>query len=486
MTTASTTPLPPLYARWIEQSLGHALPSENRATCDDCAMCGNAAERDGTTPDLRFNPTSKCCTFYPDLPNFLVGALLADPTPGLTAKPIVAQFIRERVGATPFGLQQTPAFVARYNENKSRGVDSSYFGHAEDMICPYFNVATGGQCGLWLHRNAVCSTWFCKHRDGALGMRFWDAAALLLKGVEYSLTSWCVVTLIDDGVVLQELFDASGAPRDVGNRRLRGCVDEQGQLAPDLSRRIWGKFYEREIEFYEQCHSMVAGLHWNDVLEKGGPRLRYLEKRMKELLPSRHADASVLCKGQFVTLQLDGNRSRMRAPEAPNEPLELATPLVRALRAFDGRPTEVVLKELAANGMVLDDKLLGELRRRGILVPPDGRDVPPVNRPQSPLTPLDELRLFRGYRGAEPTLVEGKSAQGNRTLSLSCGQRGITVQDATGFKFVRELVRHGQGFRAGEACAWLGLPLDQWAQVQPMLESFLASELLQRIPVSES
>lgn len=477
----STTPLPPLYARWLEQSLGHALPSENRATCDDCSMCGAAAERDGTTPDLQYNPKTKCCTFYPDLPNYLVGALLTDDTPGLTAKPIVARFIRDRIGVTPIGIFASPSFVDLYEINKSRGAEASHFGREEGLLCPYFNAAGGGLCGLWLHRNAVCSTWFCKHRDGALGRRFWDAVAALLKQVEQTMAAWCVEELISDQRVLEEIFDNAGMVRVVGQRKLRGRVDDQGQLEEGLSQRIWGPWHNREVEFYERCKDLVTNLDWKTIIEKAGPQVRHLERRMKELEPARHNNSPVLCKGQFATIKLEGNRLRILGREASNEPLELPKPIVDSLKAFDGRPTADVVQNLAADGLTIDDKLLGDLKRRGILVPPDGQDVPPISRPTAPLSPEDELRLFRGYRGAEPKVVEGKSAQGNPTLSLSCGQRGLTVQDATGFRFIRQLVRHGNGFRAGEVTNWLDMPPESWEQVRPMLEGFLASELLQRV-----
>lgn len=480
--TTSTTPLPPLYARWIEQSFGRELPSEDRATCSNCAMCGEAAERDGTTPDLRFNPNTKCCTFHPDLPNFLVGAVLADDTPGLTGKDVVANRIRERIGSTPLGLFASPDFKERHGANQARGADASLFGRATDLLCPYFNPAGGGLCGLWLHRNSSCSTWFCKHRDGALGKRFWDAAAHLLKFTERALASWCVVELVKDEAVLDELFDPMGAPRELASRNLRGKVDADGRLSVALSERVWGSWYGREEAFFRRCHELVGPLDWTAVVEKAGPQLQHLERRMKALLPERYADAQILCKGQFASMPIDANRLRIRGAEASNEPIELPTALVKSLGAFNGRPAADVLKELAARGIEINDELLGALRRRGILLPPDGNDVPPIARPTGPLTPNDELRFFRGYRGAEPLLVEGKSAQGKPTLSISCGQRGITVEDATGFRFVRELVRHANGFRAGDAAAWLGIAPENWDQVRQVLESLVASELLQRVP----
>ena len=67
-----------LYSRWLDSAFGTgALPDESRATCSDCAMCKPDS---GFTPDadddqVRFIRNG-CCTYYPDLPNFLVGQVL--------------------------------------------------------------------------------------------------------------------------------------------------------------------------------------------------------------------------------------------------------------------------------------------------------------------------------------------------------------------------------------------------------------------------
>src|SRR5436190_23566607 len=75
-------PLPPLYARWMRDLLKGAVSGEPEATCDDCAMCPSA----GTAPaasTLYFNPDAKCCTYIPELPNYLVGRILSEADPAL-------------------------------------------------------------------------------------------------------------------------------------------------------------------------------------------------------------------------------------------------------------------------------------------------------------------------------------------------------------------------------------------------------------------
>src|SRR5262245_29498225 len=84
MTSKTTSPLPPLYARWFDELLGGDIPSESRATCNDCAMCDSEGDHQKPGSTL-FNPESKCCTYLPRLPNYLVGMILADDDPAIAA-----------------------------------------------------------------------------------------------------------------------------------------------------------------------------------------------------------------------------------------------------------------------------------------------------------------------------------------------------------------------------------------------------------------
>ena len=76
--------LPDLYQRWVEALLPEGIPREGQATCFNCTMChkGDAAPDEGVG---FFNPVTKCCTYFPDVPNFLVGRAIAVDTPGAAA-----------------------------------------------------------------------------------------------------------------------------------------------------------------------------------------------------------------------------------------------------------------------------------------------------------------------------------------------------------------------------------------------------------------
>src|SRR5258708_3849477 len=59
--SANDGALPPLHNAWLGALTGiHDPPSEPKATCGDCVMCGGV-ERSGTY--VTFSPDVKCCTY---------------------------------------------------------------------------------------------------------------------------------------------------------------------------------------------------------------------------------------------------------------------------------------------------------------------------------------------------------------------------------------------------------------------------------------
>src|SRR5215471_13024784 len=81
VSNTNSEPLPPLYEKWIVDLVGGTIPRESRATCDNCAMCASGATQDAAAQSYFFDPTIKCCTYVPTIPNFLVGRILSDAEP---------------------------------------------------------------------------------------------------------------------------------------------------------------------------------------------------------------------------------------------------------------------------------------------------------------------------------------------------------------------------------------------------------------------
>ena len=58
---------------------------------------------------LVFAAETKCCTYVPEVPNFLVGRILDDPDPAFApGRATVNQRIDARVSVTPLGLGRPP------------------------------------------------------------------------------------------------------------------------------------------------------------------------------------------------------------------------------------------------------------------------------------------------------------------------------------------------------------------------------------------
>src|SRR4051812_32573116 len=145
MTTCSsqeTSSFPTLYAEWMREFLGNAPPEEPRATCSNCAML---PREDDNPSEMKvfFEPRSKCCTFLPDVPNFLVGRILRDQAPEMAlGRASMDRRVDAKIGVTPLGVGQPSSYLLWYNHSKSA------FGRSQTLRCPHY-IEEGGLCGIW-------------------------------------------------------------------------------------------------------------------------------------------------------------------------------------------------------------------------------------------------------------------------------------------------------------------------------------------------
>jgi hypothetical protein len=366
---SDTGTLPPLYARWISELLGGPIPEETKATCHDCAMCAKPGQTAASPVQMVFfNPKSKCCTYMPDLPNFLVGRILNEPNPAFVpGRAAVISRLENKAGATLLGLNHTRAFDVLYNYGASQGA----FGRSQTLRCPYY-VEEGGLCGVWKHRNSICTTWFCKHNRGAVGLVFWQNIQQLLSQVEESLARWCTLQLNPGLEALQNLFPTryqlvrQSAGDNLRNNELDDEVDPQNYA------RNWGSWANREHEFYLECARLVSELSWPEVLSLCGPEvaikaqlcLAAYDKLISDEIPE------YLRVGQFKLVQVGPTHNRVEAYRA-YQPLDIPKALLDALYYFDGqRPTGEVLTALAAEkGLKVTLSLVRKLVDFEVLIP---------------------------------------------------------------------------------------------------------------------
>lgn len=476
----TTTPLPKLYAKWMEELLGAELPGETRATCDDCVMCKPSAT--SALPDFsQFDPSIKCCTFMPSLPNFLVGMILDGVDTDREVRTDIVRRIREHQSATPLGLYPSRGFTARYDAQTKDGG----FGRIPELICPYYLADGGGRCGLWAYRGAVCSTWFCQADRRAVGVRFWSAAKRWLLAIERTLAAHCLLELGIDRSVLGRLYCLEGTPLRLDKGEIVGWVDQEGYMDVPTAKNLWANWYGREEEWYVASAQIAASLKVADIQSLGGETLRVVEHLLVENFEQLSSDTipEALCLGILEATPLDDTRVAVHTEENSFDPLVVSNSIFEALPLFDGRETSQATRAAEARGVTVDEATLRLLVDQGILLPPDGCDVPIRDRVKDPLSPESRLCFFRNYSKTEVKSETTLDEEGNQILIVFCGAKEIEFDDADLIDFGRQLVAHQNGFWARDAMTWAPPGSSHpWERVEELLSQLVAGEVLQIIP----
>lgn len=357
------SPLPPLYAGWIDELLAGPIPRETDATCDDCAMLSKDNGGLVNSADF-FNPQTKCCSYIPSIPNFLAGRILEDEDPGQAAGRAT---IEDRIGAgvaiTPLGLEQPRNFQVLYGHSSE-----SLFGQSRSLRCPHYLDAEGGRCGIWKHRASVCATWHCKFVRGAVGSDFWTLLQGLLSAVEKTLARWCVLELDIGSEALSQLFVATRGLQSGG--KIHASVLD-GLADPAASRKIWGKWSGREVEFYRESARMVNALNWQDVTALNRAEIQMCARLLREAYSRLMSDEipERLQVGAFQVVRMDQDSCSINS-YSKYDPLSLPKQLMDVLRYFDGRPTSEALNAIVeTESLRLDATLVRKLADFGVLVP---------------------------------------------------------------------------------------------------------------------
>jgi hypothetical protein len=365
-------PLPPLYANWLAELLGGSVPRERHASCDSCAMCAGSGQQLGS--NYYFNPSVKCCTYHPNLPNFLVGRILSDDDPAaLPGRKAVEKAIEEGLAVTPLGVGMPPKYSVLYRNG------ANAFGRSESLRCPYF-IEDGGRCGIWRNRKSTCITWFCKHVRGKVGLMFWqDSLHPLLRAVERDLARWCVLEHQFGDDALRHLAQ-TGAWTEQPEPLAAASMDnkvEEGRYA-----RIWDKWRGCEIDFFIRCAKLVGELSWKDVLTVSSPETRAYARLTKQAYVRLTSDEIPprLRVGAMKLSQIGQEKTRVETYSIL-DPIDVTNVVMDLLQYFDGRPTEEILGDIAnKRELRLNHSLVRKLVDFELLVPPDSQNTRALNR----------------------------------------------------------------------------------------------------------
>ena len=325
-----------LQARWVDAFLG-SIPYEGRS---DCSQCNMLVPESGRL--YYFHSQTKCCTYFPRLPNFLVGEIFEHEPEGSEGLLRLRNYF-EQQQLTPLGLSVPQKYQQQFN-NKNNKI----FGQNPDFRCPFYLVNKGG-CSIWRYRCGVCATWFCRHERGKTADVFWFSLSELLAELERELAIWCISEMGLDFSVILSLSNALS-----GNYGMCGVGDS------DSYRKMWGIWTDRELMFFRTCGQAVSKLTWKKILEQIGPsvsdQISQVRNKFKELtcnrLPLR------LKRGQ-VYIESQGPSSVFVMTYNPYDPLELSLFIYEILKFFDGRLTEDIRQEIfQLTGVEIMDEVL--------------------------------------------------------------------------------------------------------------------------------
>lgn len=351
----------------IPKAHGRLLPAfydrpqlvETRATCDDCAMCAKGAG--ASTPGVFFKPELKCCTYQPTLPNFLVGAILADDSPEMAeGRRRIRERIASRIGVTPRWL--APPRKHRVLLEAARG---SSFGRSKVLQCPYYEN-NGGLCTIWRHRESICSTFFCKHDRGAAGHAFWMANKSFLGLVELTLAKAAALSV-------SENVAEPNIPR------LVLTVEDLEDRPPndEAYASYWGEWAHREEELYLACFAYVEKLAPTDLESLLADDI---EDRAPKMLADATAKYDAVIEGKLAERLIPN--PAMRTTKMPAgiavtsyslfDAQCLSEDLFAVVNEF--KATETVIETRARlkreHDLDIPDDLLLSLQQHEILVPP--------------------------------------------------------------------------------------------------------------------
>lgn len=238
-----------------------------------------------------FHPTSRCCSYIPRIPNFLLGFALMDADTQAVARNFVGSgfTIPEGSQVSPLQMEQSIGFL------------SGQLPHGT-VVCPLLD-RTSKKCQVYAFRNGVCSTFFCRHDQGEAGAEFWESLTDLVTQVETALAQWA---LEQAGFQLDAYFERFESLQ----HSMDACTDPGTGTWSDSARRtLFAEWYGREEELFLRCAEAIIQNKHNLFEIAGQQKLRQTpgyDAAQRERLGSRFEAALIaeaLPEGEAVSIR---------------------------------------------------------------------------------------------------------------------------------------------------------------------------------------
>lgn len=246
---------PQSYSPWLASRLPGQL-IETQATCQNCAM----VKPQGLTRDQGpFKNNLKCCTYFPYVPNFSLGAIAEDKIQSTLSRGVLL----------PVGL-----FPSAEHQARVLKLGTKAFGQKSELLCPFFDLAKN-QCSTWEQRPGVCTTYFCKSNYGQKGLDFWADVEKYLNHFEWQLACHVIGLL---GMGENEIAYSQGVV----------SADTDDDEREYFLQAAWGKWLGKKREFYVECSRVAFEVSSEKIGELLDPEFLELERRIRDcsIIPS--------------------------------------------------------------------------------------------------------------------------------------------------------------------------------------------------------
>lgn len=261
--TALKNYLPSLYKGVLPDSLLGLKVQETLATCDRCIMVKPREK-------IWYKNHLKCCTFFPFMPNYLVGAILKNKSlVSQVAYEKIQLMLREKLHILPLGIVPPLEHQVEFNRR-----EENEFGQREDWLCPYFDVQNNN-CGIWRYRGGVCSTFYCHSSYGEKGSEFWEGLNNYLNYAEMALLEEALIRL-------------DFSPREISEQlRYINVKEVDSSLSVVSLRKLWKDYIQDPESFYIKCYDVVKDLSPTELKEAlgemGEAQLKQVIKLFKQM-----------------------------------------------------------------------------------------------------------------------------------------------------------------------------------------------------------
>lgn len=246
--------LPEVYHPFFSESLWNLSLAENKATCDTCIQAPH-----------KYKSDLKCCTFWPFIPNYIIGSLLLSREEKYSeGQKVMRDLIQSHRFVLPLGVVAPPEYQNYFKKNKSK-----IFGQSESYLCPYY-LKYKNQCGIWIFRGSVCASFYCESSYGKKGSLFWQAFENYLSYLEMALAE-------------EVLVYNDYSPRELSSQ-LEYLDGNRETLTSTTYEKIWKHHLNKEEEFYMNSARFVNDLPITQISDIKGELGNTLALILKEKL----------------------------------------------------------------------------------------------------------------------------------------------------------------------------------------------------------